>query len=1281
MQIAPLRDEEDSALDALRGLCVLDSPEEAQFNALAETAALVCGTPICAISLIDVHRQWFKACVGLPGVTETSRDAAFCAHAVLGNELMEVPNALDDERFHDNPLVIGDPHIRFYAGMPLRLKNGICIGTLCVIDRVPRVLSDLQREVLHKLAVAVTSALQDRRAAQQVQELSEQNRRLYESSPALMYSVDRNGYLVAVSDMCLAKLGYAREEVAGRRGMEFLTPASRDKAQSHVLPKLMRDGHYEGVEYQVQTKSGEVLDVVVSARMEFDSGGRPVRSLSVMEDVTQRKKIERTLSVVLDAVPSLIAHWDPDLRCTIANAAFSALFSPDLTTIRGRDLATVLGASAFSVHEPYLLKALGGGSCSFEWHPSSSEMDSARHWMVHYLPDKVDGEIRGVYVLMHDVSELVQTRTDLMAAQRQSQSQSQSQEILGVLQDHAIVSITDRRGSIVEVNENFCHIAGYGREELIGQNHRLVNSGTHGPGFWKTMWTTVAGGRAWRGEMCNRAKDGSLYWVDSIIAPLKDANGRIERYISIRHDITQRKQASFQLEASFYRVDVACEAAGIGMWVYDTQTGKLDWDERMCRLFGGSLADGLRPIDYLQKALHPDDKGNVWAALTGDSEAIPLQQFGFRIFRHGDELHHLYAFSRHVRSRDGQAQLIIGACMDQTQSTLQAQKLQDALTMAEQAALAKSQFLANISHELRTPMNAVIGLGYLLQKTSLNADQKGLVDKIDSAGKSLLAIINDILDVTRIEAGEMQIEPHPFAIADVISQLRSMIQVLADEKGLEFRCNVDDYIPTYVLGDATRVHQILLNLLFNAVKFTEAGYIGLDIRAIKHESDSWLLRFEVQDTGIGIDPKVVPKLFAPFTQADASTTRRFGGSGLGLSIVKQLAQLMGGNVGVVSSLHKGSVFWLELPFKDSAPAPSVLSSDPLITQQNDLLRNVRVLAVDDSVVNLEVLRRVLEIEGSEVTVAMNGQEALDLLRSRPGDFDVVLMDAQMPALDGYETTKSIRSELGLMNLPVVALTAGTLSSEQARARDAGMNDFLAKPYEPDKIIACIRKHVGLTSDQLSDTSPCPVKQPFGSDWPEIQGIDSSDAQRRLSGEVDLFLQMLRRLLNDFLDIRELSDQLVPAQMGNLQARMHTLKGNASTLGAKELAQVAAHAESVLRSKPDTEQVIAALQAVKLSLVKLAASFDALALPTDVGPPLPTHDAPALKPADLWTLVTLLEQGNMDAFDLYPTLRDALGAQMSTEASKHLQHCMSELRFAEAAKQLRTSFAGLIVQVH
>jgi signal transduction histidine kinase/ActR/RegA family two-component response regulator len=375
--------------------------------------------------------------------------------------------------------------------------------------------------------------------------------------------------------------------------------------------------------------------------------------------------------------------------------------------------------------------------------------------------------------------------------------------------------------------------------------------------------------------------------------------------------------------------------------------------------------------------------------------------------------------------------------------------LAEAEKRANDANEAKSAFLSMVTHELRTPMNGVLGMARALQRTSLSPRQKDYVDTIVRSGDSLLAILNDVLDHSKIEAGRLDLEVSPFDLVALSRQSVELWSEIATSKGLELVCLADPQLPPLVMGDEMRVRQIVLNLLSNALKFTDEGHVALKVRPAPSADGEGGVEILVEDTGLGMTPEQTARLFRPFSQAEASTARRYGGTGLGLAICRKLASMMGGDIGVTSEPGRGSTFrvWLPLPAADAAGRPEV--------QAGDLeLPPLRVLVADDNPINQAVARALLEAAGAAVEAAANGAEALERLRVEP--FDLVLMDLHMPVMDGIEAVGRIRAgEAGPSSTPVIALTADGVPGEEARLKTLGFDALQPKPVQPADLFAAI----------------------------------------------------------------------------------------------------------------------------------------------------------------------------------------------------------------------------------
>ena len=643
----------------------------------------------------------------------------------------------------------------------------------------------------------------------------------------------------------------------------------------------------------------------------------------------------------------------------------------------------------------------------------------------------------------------------LMARRFSGKDRAHTQRLeaeLALLNRCSIVSSTDANGRITHVNELFCLISGYTREELLGRNHNLVNSGLHSRRFFMNMYRAIATGRSWRGEIRNRAKDGSYFWVDTTIMPTLDGGGRVTRYTSVCMDITASKKAEEMLAILRERHALAIQGSGICLWDLDLVRDAVQFHGNWGPLLGYSVEEVmLAPGNVWKRYMHPGDLVQLESQLQRCSrgEAPAFESEARMQHKHGQWISILIRGSVIERDVNGLAVRISGTSIDISDLKLAEAELIEARNAAEAASKAKSEFLATMSHEIRTPLNGVIGFTEMLLDTRLDHEQHSFAATIRDSGKSLMTIIDDILDFSRIEAGHVAVERSRIDAKSIARDVATLLRPRAAKKKLELDVHWPAAVSSNIVADPGRLRQVLSHLVSNASKFTETGRVT--IRA--YGDSEGMLRIEVADTGIGIAPEQLARLFTKFTQADSSTTRKYGGTGLGLAISKQLVELMGGQIGAHSRPGSGSTFWFTLPFAQRSETTGTNKALALEAQQPQPTgvesvghSPMRVLVVEDHAVNRLLATRLLKKLGCEVGIAENGRIACE--QTARESYDLVLMDCQMPEMDGFEATRTIRNrELDTgRHLPIVALTANAMSEDRDRCLDAGMDGYISKPY-------------------------------------------------------------------------------------------------------------------------------------------------------------------------------------------------------------------------------------------
>jgi len=1337
---------------------------------------------------------------------------------------------------------------------------------------------------------------------------------------------------------------------------------------------------------------GALLSCLLALAVWSLAAGR-VRALSLAQRMTA--DLDR-LAQVVRHTQNAVTITDRDLRITWVNEGFTRITGYTLAEAVGKTPGELLGSGEADpdVQRRLTASAAAGRNCRVDI--LNRRKDGRPYWIdteIQPLRD-AQGLLSGFMEIGSDITEKREATARLQAALRENDS------LLRVIQQHAIVATADPQGRITDANDAYCRISGYRRDELIGRPHLLVDTGLDTDEFRRVIAPLLRAGQAWRGELCNRAKDGTPYWVDAAIAPFFDASGRIERFVTIRHDITARETAARELARERERLDNILRGTHGGTWEWNVQTGEMLVNERWAEIIGERLA-GLAPItiDTMRDRLHPEDAqrsaallerhfggeidyydcelrlrhhdghwvwvhsrgrvadrdgegrprwmagthvdisarkraeaqladsehlmrlvtanipgrlayfdagrrlsfankaamefcggrpethlGRTWeeflgprlAAAYGDKATLALrgepQSYDVESRNADGELHyaivHLVPDERegavrgfvamaadvsHVKRAEREMQraeaLLRGAidavneafvlfdaddrlvfCNDKyreiyaaspqliepgntfeqilresmrlgmvpvsadeaeawmaarlaahRQGRTEVQRLSDgrwlrlverrmpdghtvgfriditdlvkATEAAEAASQAKSRFLANTSHEIRTPMNAVLGMLRLLRNTGMTERQRDYAGKAERAARALLALLDDILDFSKVEAGKLELERRPFEVAMLLHDLSVILSANLDAKPVALRFELDPVLPPQLVGDALRLQQVLLNLAGNAIKFTERGEVVVRLRQVAMAAGEVGVEFSVCDTGIGIAPEHQRHIFDGFAQAEASTTRRFGGTGLGLAICRRLVQLMGGEITLDSAPGRGSCFAFTLALLpadadgaagattavtatptsgtlathtstdmaapaggDTDAAPSG-SPSPVPTGQR--LAGLRLLVVEDNPINQEVARDLLRDEGAAVTLAADGRQGVAAVAAADPPFDAVLMDIQMPVMDGHAATRHLRRELGLATLPIIAMTANAMPGDLAASRAAGMDDHLGKPFDLDQLVDVLRHHVPLQPAQQAQPLQPLRRKAAEALTPEVSGLaqaagfDLDGALHRLAGRVDVY----RRIAGSFEQRlaalpAEMAALMQPDRRAEAQRLAHAIKGVAATLGALRLAAMAGEVEQALQHwppqppqadwQPRWESAVHAARAALADLLPRLPSATATR-PAPGGAilrtmpvrhmPAPTDSATAAARADaraasipheaqadalrsgLQALAALLAESDMAATDCFADLAEGPGAHRQRQLQP-LAGAMAMLDFPSALDACHALLARL-----
>jgi PAS domain S-box-containing protein len=843
-------------------------------------------------------------------------------------------------------------------------------------------------------------------------------------------------------------------------------PDDRDNANAAYSRSVQDHKPYQ-IEHRLRMADGRIKWIQERCHTEFDAHGTPLRSMGTVQDVTERKLADDALAqsrdlllTIIESIPMRVFWKDRNLTfmgCNTLLARDAGMHGP--ADLIGKDDYAMGWAPQADLYRADDLAVIESGQAKLFYDEPQTTPDGDTVWLrTSKIPLKdPQGSVIGVLGLYEDISERKRAELEL---RKLSLIAEQSPET---------ILITDLQGRIEYVNASFTHETGYTREEAVGQNPRLLQSGKNSPATYADMWDALAAGNTWSGELINRRKDGTLYIDWAVITPLRAPDGSITHYVSIQEDITERKQNADELE----------------------------------------------------------------------------------------------------RHRHGLEALV-------AQRT---EELNSARQLADAANRSKSEFLANMSHEIRTPMNGVIGMVDVLRKTPLNPEQARMLDTVQKSSLALMAILNDILDFSKIEAGKLDIEQTPMQLQDVLDNVMRLMKNNASARNVALTWTIAPDLPDWMQSDPTRIRQILLNLVGNAVKFAppNVGKVQVQARAVTRADASPGVQIVIADNGIGMKTEVIARLFHPFTQADASTMRKYGGTGLGLSITQRLVQMMQGHITVQSQPGTGSEFTVELPLIEADPFGPASGAVPLSPQEPSYMSATPmppsaiedrvILLAEDNETNRDVVHEQLRQLGYAVEMAVDGVEAIALWRS--GRHALLLTDCHMPRMDGFELTESIRkAEPPGTRLPIIAITANAMQGVAQRCKDYGMDDYLSKPLRMEELARMLAKWMpsaqaplarGVTGAAHHATNPARATEPCLVWDPLALGL--------LVGEnADLQKQLLAKFLRNAQNqMQALDTARADGNLSGITSLAHTLKSAARTVGAMALGELCEAVEAAGRA--------------------------------------------------------------------------------------------------------------------
>jgi len=953
----------------------------------------------------------------------------------------------------------------------------------------------------------------------------------------------------------------------------------------------------------------------------------------------------------------------------------------------------------------------------------------------------VTAAVLGALLVLHRHRTLQDAHT--MHAQEQERVR-----VLGLLDTIAdgstdAIFAKDAQGRYQIFNREAARVTGHAPNDVLGRDDRAIFPPGDAASIMANDRKVMAENRSVTFEETLQVVGGERIYL-ATKGPLHDADGRVVGMFGISRDITERKLAEEELDRHRHRLEELVHErtsqlrranetlyqraeriaelynnAPCGYHSLDAQGTFLEINDTELAMLGYAREEiiGRKRIFDLVVPWQREQIERQFEIFLRDGH---IENLEYELLRKDGTIVPVVVNSTSVRDASGRITASRSMLFDNTERRLrdhQIERLNEELERrveeAEAANQAKSMFLANMSHEIRTPMNAIIGLAHLLRGEVAGTRSADRLEKIMQSARHLLDIINDILDLSKIEAGKLALEITDFELEGVLRSVCTIVSDRAQAKGIELVVEVDPHLPRIARGDATRLRQALLNYASNAVKFTERGSIALRLWRVAERNGEIEVRFEVEDTGIGIAPQIAQTLFKAFQQADSSTTRRFGGTGLGLAITKRLAELMHGEVGLQSEPGKGSLFWFtariaQAPADSRAAAHADLTvplTRPRVTasmrdatpETGSLPKNspaaqpepkwnaatseprfdeLRLLLAEDHPVNREVVLALLEPTAIAIEIAHDGQEAVE--RAATGTFDLILMDVQMPVMDGLQATRAIRRLPRHATTPIIAMTADAFADDKARCMAAGMSDYVAKPFEPDDLLALIRKWT--TGAGQEGQQPLSAAAAAWHEYGNVAGIDFNRGMLIAHGKPERYDGLLRSFVEEAAsDLARVREGHACGALATARRTCHALKGAAALVGATRMQAIVQRLEQTMNASAPPGAIEALCDEIDAARTAIEAYLDAKAART----PAPacrqlTTEEESNAVSALTVLAAYLASGDMRAnrclADTMPSICAYLGGTAET-----LRQQVDSFDYEAASQTLSKALAGRATQ--